>query len=298
MVNKKKAEALHTPSTAHIFSGESGMPKVQVSATDGAQVEVYLHAAHVTSWIPAGGAERLFLSRKSEFHPGAAIRGGVPIIFPQFSNLGTLPRHGFARTTTWELDALGGDQGYTSAEFHLADDEATRRLWPHSFLAKMKVSVGGKQMLLSFTVVNTGDGPFSFTAALHTYLRVENIMDTFIDGLSGLRFHDTVNRATPADWVVMVQDSPTINFPGEVDRIYHDVQGPLRVLEPDRITTISMTGFSDAVVWNPGPGRAARLADMEPEGYRRMVCVEAAVIGLPVTLDPGKAWQGTQLIFT
>jgi D-hexose-6-phosphate mutarotase len=29
-------------------------------------------------------------------------------------------------------------------------------------------------------------------------------------------------------------------------------------------------------VWNPGPALAARLADMSPEGWRRMTCVETA----------------------
>ena len=274
------------------------MPKVCLSSTDGALTEIYLQGAHVTSWVPAGDDERLFLSGKSAFQPGSAIRGGVPIIFPQFSNLGSLPRHGFARTSAWELASLGGDPDFTTAEFHLTEDEASLSLWPYPFLAIMKVSIGGKKLILSFTVVNMGDRPFTFTAALHTYLRVWNIRNTVIDGLGGLTFHDTVNRASPADWVKLVQKTAQVNFPGEVDRIYHDVPGPLKVVEPERITTISMTGFPDTVVWNPGPERAARLVDLEPDGYQQMVCVEAAVIGAPVILGPGGTWQGTQALST
>ena len=287
---------MNTPSTTSITADAGGMPKICLSSVDGAQAEIYLYGAHITSWVPAGGEERLFLSQKSEFRPGAAIRGGVPVIFPQFGGLGTLPKHGFARTLPWDLSSLGGDPGSSTAEFYLADSETTRSLWPHPFQAKMNVSVGGTQLRLDFSILNTGSSPFSFTAALHTYLRVENILNTTIDGLHGLRFHDTVNRATPADWVEMEQIPPQVNFPGEVDRIYYDVPGPLKVIEPGRITTILTEEFTDAVIWNPGPVRAARLVDMEADGYTRMVCVEAAIVGTSVTLDPGEAWHGTQLL--
>jgi glucose-6-phosphate 1-epimerase len=289
---------MNTPSATHITTGAGGMPKVCLSPADGAQAEVYLHGAHVTSWIPAGGDERLFLSQKSEFRPGAAIRGGVPVIFPQFGSLGTLPKHGFARTLPWELTSLGGDHRLSTAEFSLADSETTRLLWPYLFQVKLKVSVGGTRLRLDFSVVNTGSEPFSFTAALHTYLQIENNLYTVIDGLHGLRFHDTVNRPAPADWVEMTQTEPWVNFPGEVDRVYYDVPGPLSVVEPGRITNIYAVGFPDAVIWNPGPEKAARLADLEPDGYRRMICVEAAIASASVTLDPGEAWHGAQIIST
>jgi glucose-6-phosphate 1-epimerase len=287
---------MDTASTANITPGVGGMPKICLSSSDGAQAEVYLHGAHVTSWILAGGEERLFLSQKSEFRPGEAIRGGVPVIFPQFGGLGTLPKHGFARTLPWELTSLGGGPRSSTAEFCLADSESTRLLWPYLFQVKLKVSVGGTRLRMDFSVVNTGSEPFSFTTALHTYLRVENILCTDIAGLHGLRFHDTANRATPADWVEMVQTESMLNFPGEVDRVYYDVPGLLSVVEPDRITDIYTVGFPDAVIWNPGPVRAARLADLEPDGYRQMVCIEAAIAGTPVTLGPGEAWHGAQII--
>ena len=35
---------------------------------------------------------------------------------------------------------------------------------------------------------------------------------------------------------------------------------------------------------------------MEPEGYRRMVCVEAAAIGLPIRLAPAASWSGVQIL--
>jgi glucose-6-phosphate 1-epimerase len=287
-------ETLPQKSSPAFSTGIGGLPKVRLASPDGAQAEIYLFGAHVTSWIPSGGDERLYLSPNSVFKPGAAIRGGVPVIFPQFGGLGPLPKHGFARTQAWELASISGDAGSTAAEFHLADNENTRSIWPYEFLAKLKVSVGGKKLELYLTVTNTSDQPFSFTAALHTYLHVESIQSTFIEGLQGQRYFDTVSRPTRADWIEKSQDEPRIIFQGEVDRIYLDVPGPLRVGDAIQITTVTETGFPDAVVWNPGQVKAARLVDLGADNYQRMVCVEAAVVKNPILLGPSESWQGAQ----
>jgi glucose-6-phosphate 1-epimerase len=284
------------PSSTSITIGLGGMPKVCLAAPDGARAEVYLHGAHVTAWVPAGSEDRLFLSQASAFRPDAAIRGGIPVIFPQFGSLGRLTKHGFARNQSWDLTSLSGDNEIASAKFVLQENDATWLLWPHTFQAELTVSVGGTNLELELTVMNTGDQSFSFTAALHTYLRVKDILTTDIKGLHGIRFHDTVNRPTPADWIEDMQIEPAIHFPDEVDRVYYNVPQPLMVCEPERITTVNAVGFPDAVIWNPGPEKAARLSDMEPEGYRHMVCVEAAIASAPVTLGSGAAWQGAQIL--
>ena len=68
---------------------------VVVTAADGARFEAYLHGAHVTSWCAAGdGSDRLFLSSAARFEDGLAIRGGIPVCFPQFADQGPLPMHG------------------------------------------------------------------------------------------------------------------------------------------------------------------------------------------------------------
>ena len=51
----------------------------------------------------------------------------------------------------------------------------------------------------------------------------------------------------------------------------------------------------------PGPltlivQKAAALPDMAPDGYRRMLCVEAAAIGSPIELAAGAQWTGAQQI--
>jgi glucose-6-phosphate 1-epimerase len=280
------------PSTSalSVTSGGNGLPKVVLAAADGARAEVYLHGAHVTAWTPAGGgADRLFLSQTAEFGPQSAIRGGIPVIFPQFSNLGPLANHGFARRMEWRFS--GGETGadIARAAFLLYDDDATRAVWPHPFRADLEVTVGGAALSLALSVTNPGSEPFSFTCALHTYLRVADIRQTRLEGLGGRTYlDDTANRAE------RVQPAGALTFAGEVDRIYPGAPDTLSVVEPERSLRIEKHGFPDVVVWNPGKQRGASLPDLEPDGYRRMLCIEPAAILQPITLAPGQSWSGTQ----
>ena len=79
------------------------LPAVRLTAADGAQATVALFGAHLLSWRTADGKERLFCSSQTALDGSKAIRGGVPVIFPQFNVRGDGPRHGFARVSTWRL---------------------------------------------------------------------------------------------------------------------------------------------------------------------------------------------------
>ena len=68
------------------------LPKVTLTAGDGARAEIYAHGAHVTSWTPAGGREKLFLSSLSEF--GAVPRFAAACLWSFQSTFGPLPKHG------------------------------------------------------------------------------------------------------------------------------------------------------------------------------------------------------------
>jgi len=152
------------------------------------------------------------------------------------------------------------------------------------------VTLGGQQLDLTFRVTNTGDAPFSFTCALHTYLRVADAHATVIEGLNGTRYRERQGHLEEA------QSEPELKLSGPVDRVYLDAPAQVIVREPARSTRVLSSGFRDLVVWNPWAERGATLSDLEPDGYRRMVCVEAAVIGAPVQLDPEQSWQGTQTL--
>jgi glucose-6-phosphate 1-epimerase len=68
-----------------------------------------VQGAHIAEWTPAGAEPVLFVSGKSHFAPGKAIRGGVPVCFPWFANRAGHPQspaHGFVRGAEWEVEAL------------------------------------------------------------------------------------------------------------------------------------------------------------------------------------------------
>jgi glucose-6-phosphate 1-epimerase len=258
---------------------------VLLSAPDGSRAELTLHGAHVISWIPGKGGEQLFLSRKSEYRPGVAIRGGIPVIFPQFGGRGTLPKHGFARTLPWELLSTEGGV----AVLKLQDNPATRAIWPYAFRALYRVEVRGQDLAMTLRVVNADTDVYSFTAALHSYMCVEDVHLAAVEGLKGLRYVDSAQGEEES-----VEENERVTFPGEVDRIYFGTQYPVHLIQEDRSLTVQAEGFTDTVLWNPGSEKGAALADLHPGGYLEFVCIESASIEQAVVLEPGRSWQGTQ----
>ena len=267
-----------------------GHPAVALRAPDGARATVLLHGGHLVSWIPAGGEEQLYLSPTSQYGEGQAVRGGVPVIFPQFSTRGTLPRHGLLRTRGWQFDDVPSHGKHAQAVLRFVADDTTRRLWPHDFEAEITVSVIGGQLDIEFAVTNTGDTPFDFTVALHTYLRTNDVLKAQLEGLQGVKYEDNTTGQWQQQWGDVTQ------VVGEVDRLYHDAPGRLTLRELGRKLAIAHSDFTDVVVWNPGPDKCAQLADMPDADWQRMLCVEAARVVEPVTLPPGEEWAGMQTL--
>jgi glucose-6-phosphate 1-epimerase len=267
-----------------------GQPAVLLRAPDGASAVVLMHGAQVVSWRPAGGDERLFLSERSRFGAGASVRGGMPVIFPQFNERGTLPRHGFARTRAWSVVRSETGVDDALAVLQLTDDEATRALWPHRFVLELTVCVRGDRLDVELAVSNAGDDAFAFMAALHTYLQVAEVGEARLAGLQGCRYEDFAAGTSRVD------DDDAVRVDAEIDRIYHGAPTPLVLGEARRRLRIEAANFPDVVVWNPGQEKAAAMADLQPADYRRFLCVEAALIGSPVRLDAGGHWWGRQTL--
>ncbi|GCL63566.1 D-hexose-6-phosphate mutarotase [Pseudaquabacterium pictum] len=265
-----------------------GQPAMWLRAPDGAEVTVLLQGGQIVSWIPAGDQERLYLSPQAVAGPGNAVRGGIPVCFPQFSKRGPLGPHGFARQQVWQW-VEGAQRGeVVIGVLRLTDNDATRAVWPHAFEAELSFSFSGLQLDVELAVTNTGDAAFDFTAALHTYLLVDDVRRARLGGLFGVRYLDTVNGQSQH------QEMDPFSFAGEIDRIYWDAKGPLTLATAAGRTQITREGFDDVVVWNPGPARAAALADLPDDDWLQMLCVEAAQIGQPVTLAPGQEWVARQ----
>ena len=126
-------------------------------------------------------------------------------------------------------------------------------------------------------MTNTGDTPFDFAIALHTYLRTNDVLKAQLEGLQGVKFEDNTTGQWQEQWGDITQ------VVGEIDRLYHDAAGSLTLRELGRKVSITHADFTDVVVWNPGPEKAAQLSDMPAEDWQRMLCVEAARVIDPVT---------------
>ena len=269
-----------------------GQPAMWLQAPDGAQATVLMHGGQLVSWIPAGDQERLYLSPQARFAEGQAVRGGIPVIFPQFEQHGPLPRHGLARTRPWQWVEGAVRGGAAIGVLRLTDDDTTRAVWPQRFEAELSFSFAGLQLEVELAVTNTGETPFDFTAALHSYLLIDDIKHARLAGLYGVRYLDKLTGLTQP------QELDPLGFIGQIDRIYFDAhqihKAPLTLATAMGRMAISSEGFDDVVVWNPGPAGAARMADLPDGDWQHFLCVEAAAIGRPVNLAPGQEWIARQ----
>src|SRR5690606_21953271 len=217
-----------------------------------------LHGGHLVSWIPAGAEEQLYLSPKAVAGPGQAVRGGVPVIFPQFEQRGpdtSLPRHGLARTREWAVESSSVGKEHAQITLALDDSAETRAIWPHAFTLELTIAISGPRLDMELYVHNPGETPWPFSAALHTYLGVSDLSLVRLQGLEGKRYIDSVAGGEATE------DHPEKRFHGEVDRIYTGVHGLLLRDGPRRLD-IASHDMPEAVIWNPGPDKCAALKDM------------------------------------
>ena len=263
-------------------------PDFLLTARDGASVRVAPHGGHVCGWRTADGVERLYLSPLPR-QPGEPIRGGIPVVFPQFADRGPLPMHGFARTQPWLLaEQTVLEDGRGRLTVVLTDTATTRALWPHPFRVELAVVVGGAALEVELSVRNTGSAPFEFGAALHTYFATHGAAPA-IAGLERRPYIGNVDGRPGRD----DHDGPLI-VDRATGRFYFGATAPLTLVDGAARVDIGHEGFRDVVVWNPGAHPAAPLPGLPPDGYRQFVCIEGAVIEHPVRLAPGALWRGTQ----
>lgn len=181
------------PGSVRAEPGRGGLPRLVVTRPAGS-AEIYLQGAHVTAWTPAGGDPVLWMSQHSNFAPGAAIRGGVPVCFPWFGPdpAGVGPLHGFARTAPWTLDEVRQQDEdvvlvLSLGDADIPDDQA--RTWPDEFRARYTVAVGAT-LTLSLEVTNPGTSAITFQEAFHTYLAVGDVGAATIRGLEHASYSD------------------------------------------------------------------------------------------------------------
>jgi glucose-6-phosphate 1-epimerase len=282
------------PGIAQIIPGHGGLPKVQITAPTSTG-EIYLHGAHVTSWRPSAAEEVLFLSSKSRYQEGAAIRGGVPICFPWFGNKSDDPKapaHGFVRTKSWQLDAIAQEGGAVVVTMSTASDETTKSWWPADFRLLYRATFGPK-LTLELSLTNTGSSPLRFEEALHSYLQVGDCQQASLQGLSGVHYIDKTDSSRVKD------QQGDITITSETDRVYLNTHHPIDLPDPilHRHIRVEKLHSLATVIWNPWLQKAQSFSDLGPNEWKQMICIETCnVAEFAVIVAPGQQHKMTAII--
>src|SRR5215467_7516045 len=247
------------PGVARVCEGNDGLLRVQIT---GSQVEgeIYLHGAQVTSWKPAGSDEVLFVSTKSRWQEGQAIRGGIPICFPWFrakADDPKAPAHGFVRTKSWQLESIVEEGPGVQVSMSIESDQQSRRWWPGEFRLLYRV-VFGPELILELVCTNTGKTDLRFEEALHTYNRVADVANVRLRGLDTVCYLDNTdgNKVHVQQGDVKIALTTDNAFAGtrdDVDLIDPQFHRRIRLKKSNSLTT---------VVWNPWCEGASRLGDL------------------------------------
>jgi glucose-6-phosphate 1-epimerase len=271
----------------HFEEGPGGLTRTNI-ATDAATAEMYLQGGHVTAWQTRDAEHPvLFLSDKSQFTPGKAIRGGVPLVFPWFAERkGGLPggMHGFARTLPWELVAAEQRPDGVALSFRLLPNQTTRDLGYDHFMLLYEVVIG-ETLSLAFEVENIDDTPLVFEEALHAYYSVSDVRQIEVSGVGDTDYLDRAHQAVRKHLA-----AGAVRFTGETDQLHLNTQAAVTISDPgwQRRIVIEKRGSDSTVVWNPWRVNASALADLGAEAWPHFVCVEPAnAAENAVTLAPG-----------
>lgn len=272
--------------------GPGDLPFLRLSHDSGYTTVVSEYGGQVLSWRDPSERDLLFVSKQALYERGKPIRGGIPIVFPQFSK-GSLPAHGFARTMMWKVvREQVSTTGPVSVTLRLLPDAQTRELWAYEFYVELDV-VLTDVLLLTMRVENTGRVPFQFNSALHTYFRTTDLSGLRLQGFAGSEFVDMLR-----DRKMDIELRQEVLIDGPIDRVYRDSPQSVQVCsDSDRcVYLVTKEGFTDTVVWNPWIDGAKALADLGDNEYSEMVCVESGNVLTPIGLAPGELHTSAQIL--
>lgn len=228
-----------------------------------------LEGAHLLSHV-VDGRPLLWHSEVEPCKPGIPLRGGIPICWPWFGGDRPGPAHGIARTSVWELETIEEAGGDLYVRLTLPEERQKQHL-PASEQWHLAVEFYlGECLEVRLITRNLGEMPQSLSQALHTYLPVSDIQQVSLTGLDGSRYLDQLTGTQD-----LQQGDVQIN--AEVDRIYLGNAADIQVQDAEGPGfLIQRSGSSSVVIWNPWQAKASRLSHFPEQGYRQMLCVEAA----------------------
>ncbi|MFT6267799.1 MAG: glucose-6-phosphate 1-epimerase [Alphaproteobacteria bacterium] len=251
---------------------------------------ISMFGGHILSYVnKSDNKERLWLSKLAIFDGKTPIRGGIPICWPWFGSHATqddYPSHGYARTQMYALVQVEE----TSDSNKVINTKVTLRpfntkQYGYSNIDMKLVVTLSDTLTVDIITINKGEETVALTQALHAYFLVDNISQIILKGANTLyddKLTSTTNNDAPNEY----------RFTQEVDRIHafqhahYSRKQTIKIIKSggsdspvqphSTMQRIEQSGHDSTVVWNPWKDKSKSMNDMENNGYRTMLCIEAA----------------------
>ncbi|KAG7337017.1 aldose 1-epimerase [Nitzschia inconspicua] len=243
--------------------------RIVTHSASGASCKIHDFGACLISYQTGAGRECLFVSRDAKMDGSKAIRGGVPLVFPQFGQPDkSMPQHGFLRTNYWTVDESSAFDTKESAgityTLQLKDAKAARGgIWDEQTMfdctCLYHVMIDGTKLTTTLEIQNTSTKRFSFKhCCIPTILWMGNKL-----------------------W--MDQNATSKVWKGETDRVYNPPVGKDMVevtigVGKGKELKLTAVGTVDGkkkpvscVVWNPYIEKARGLSDFGDDQYQEMI---------------------------
>ncbi|KAL1437793.1 hypothetical protein MTO96_048640 [Rhipicephalus appendiculatus] len=255
-------------------------------------IELVPFGATLTSW-KVDGQEMLFLSKKSLQDGKSPIRGGIPLVFPNFGAWDLGPHHGFAHTSFWsvqpsDVTSMQGENGSKAIVLSLKDNDYTHSIWNHGFRLVYRIELQKAKLRLELTVENTGTDMFEFTTLMHPYWRMADVRKCTLSGCHGALYADKTK-----DFCESREERECVTVSQWTDNIYKSTERVhmLTAVGAGKTLKIEKENLPDTVVWNPWAKIASELEDLDAEEYLHMLCVEPGHVAQPVRLEPSQHFR-------
>ena len=229
----------------------------------------------------AGYGELFYQNPLALLDGSAPIRGGVPVLFPQFAGQGPLPKHGLVRTQPWQL-IPSPDQ--FAAHLSLAPNAQ----WPGQADLALHAQADDHALTITLTITNRAEQPLQWTGGLHPYFALDARSSCQIQGLSAHHLIDRLGKQPLS--AVAVADALT--GCQEIEWLVTDA-APLVLAQAGRRLQLSMQGFTEWMIWNPGQTAAAGIKDLPSNDWQKFICIEPVCVSQPLTIQPGDYFVGS-----
>ena len=284
---------------------QSNDPILIEHTSSGASATLYPFGATLASYINASGHETLFVSTLAKTDGSKALRGGIPLVFPQFGQPNKdMPQHGFLRNNYWKIvepvvDEAEGATATLGLELGNVVNGRGDGSWAAENAPKenldcsihLKVLVTASACTTTLAITNAGSVPFDYQTLFHTYYKIygSKALDPTCCNVTGLGGYSVEDKITGETYV---QDSSTtIVVDKEVDRIYTppsdqpEVKVVISTGEDGSKVYVKASGKAgdvalpvSAVIWNPFIEKAKGMSDFGNEDYHDMICVEPGIL--------------------